>query len=59
MQFTKSCPTENVLEFLDLTLSFDVTSKQILINPLLVNPPLVLLTQCLSHVSLGETSKRS
>ena len=44
MQFTKSCPTENVLEFLDLTLSFDVTSKQILINPLLVNPPLVLLT---------------
>ena len=32
MQFTKSCPTENVLEFLDLTLSFDVTSKQILID---------------------------
>ena len=27
-----SCPTDNALEFLDLTLSFDVTAKQILLD---------------------------
>ena len=32
IQFSISCPTDNVLEFLDLTLSFDVTSKQILVD---------------------------
>ena len=32
MQFTISCPTDNVLEFLDLTLSSDATSKQILVD---------------------------
>ena len=32
IQFTISCPTDNVLEFLDLTLSFDTTSKQILVD---------------------------
>ena len=29
IQFTISCPTNNVLEFLDLILSFEATSKQI------------------------------
>ena len=32
MQFTISCPTDNVLGFLDLTLSFNATSKQILVD---------------------------
>ena len=31
-QFTISCPIDDVLEFLDLTLYFDATSKQILVN---------------------------
>lgn len=32
-KFTISCPiTDNVLEFLDLTFSFDVISKQILVD---------------------------
>ena len=32
VQFHTSCPTDNVLELLELTLSFDVTSKQILVD---------------------------
>ena len=32
VQFHASCPTDNVLELLELTLSFDVTSKQILVD---------------------------
>ena len=31
-QFTISCPTDNVLEFFDLTLSFDAASKQISVD---------------------------
>ena len=32
IQLNMSCPTDNALEFLDLTLSFDVTAKQILLD---------------------------
>lgn len=34
IQLTRSCPTYSVLDFLDLTLSLDVTPKQILVNVL-------------------------
>ena len=41
MQFTISCPIDNVLELLDLTLSFDATSKQIQ-QRFLVTPPTIM-----------------
>ena len=40
MQFTISCPID-VLELLDLTLSFDATSKQIQ-QRFLVTPPTIM-----------------
>ena len=57
LQFTISCPTDSVLEFLDLTFSSDVTPKQILVD-VFSEPTNSLFTKCLLHVSLWRSTEK-